>query len=307
MIRLAFCSQRCCAAGVDSHGTPLRAFNEMSYPSDERSDLTKLIADVILGLGPSLKRSTPLYRDLRKALATLSAEIDGTRALAQFHTLQQSLEKVARSLDGVLRSDYVKAKYQLLEEEKAARTARRRSFFSWWASPAEHSQKDVDKWADFPYPCLGMLRELIQDPLWQEPRIGELLRDDRRLITDLTKLVEDWNNRVDQAFAGEALEGEEDLANKGYPKPLIKEAAFRGETSVRHLSQALYDILHENWPCRSEGHDHNGRLGHCVGAKLCLDPLWSARDPDPLRDSFLVLLTSSDIIQECRVCLHTSR
>jgi hypothetical protein len=291
----------------------------MSYPSDakildqtQRSDLINLIADVTSALGPPLKASPPLYRRLKRSLASLAAEINSTEilgALAQSHTLQQSLENVARSLNRVLRSDYVKAKYQQLEETKMSPRWAFWSLRPWLTIPAKNCQKDVDKWADVPYPCLGMLHELIQSPLWREPRIGELLSNDRLLITDLTKLVEDWDDRVDQVYAGEALEGEEDLANKGYPKPLIKEAAFRGETSIRHLSRALYDILHENWPCRFEEHNHNGRLGHCVGAKFCLDPQWSARDPDPSHDSFFILLTSSDndIVQECRVCLHSSR
>jgi hypothetical protein len=294
-------------------------FSEMSYPSDanildqnQQFDLVDLVAEVTSALGPALKDSPLLYRDLRRSLALLVAEIRNIeilRALAQLHTLRQSLEKVAKSLNGALRSDYVKEKYQqLVAEEEVAKKTRRLSLFpSWFTSPTENYQKDGDKWADFPYPSLGMLRKLIQSPLWRELRIGGLLSDDRLLITGLTRLVSGWNSLVDQVYAGQAPEDKEDLTDKGYPKPLIKEAAFRGETSIRHLSQTLYDILHENWPCRFEEHDHNGRLGHCVGAKFCLDPQWSSRDPDPSRDSFFILLTSSDIIQECRVCLHTSR
>jgi hypothetical protein len=296
------------------------AFNEMSYPADANivmdenlqsdHDLINLVTDVSTSaLGPPLnKDSSRLYRGLKISLARLVVDIRSIeihRALAQFHTLQQSLEKVAKSLNGVLRSDYVKAKYQQLAAEEETRMMGFLTLLPWFAIPSENCRKDVDKWADFPYPCLGMLRELTQSPLWREPRIGELLSDDRLLITDLTKSVKDWSSRVDQI--GEVLEDEEDLADKGYPKPLIREAAFRGETSIRHLSQALYDTLHVNWPCRFEEHDHSGRLGHCVGAKFCLDPQWSSRDPDPSRDSFFVLLTSSEIIQECRVCLHTSR
>lgn len=285
--------------------------NDMSYPSNildrnQQSDLINLVADVTSSLGLALKDSPLLYRGLRKSLALLVTEIkcvEILRALTQLHTLQH-LEKVAKSLDGVLCSDYVKAKYQQLVAEEAAKKNRRLTFFS---RPAESYRKDVDKWMDFPYPCLEMLRELFQSPLQQELRIRELLSDDRLLIADLTGLMNDWNRLVDQIYAGEALEDEDDLADKRHPNPLIKEAAFRGETSIRHLSRALYDILHENWPCKFEEHDHNGRLGHCVGAKLCLDPQWCSRDPDPSRDSFFVLLTSSDIVQECRVCLHTSR
>lgn len=285
---------------------------------DQQSDLTTLIADVSLAIGEALRESVSfssfplLYRDLRISLAPLVAEIksiETLQALAQLHVLQQSLGKVAKALNGILRSDYLKAHYQRLEEVK--KTTRRLGFLPlWFTGNTEAYQKEVDKWANIPYPYLRMLRDLSQSPLWQElkaKKMKELLSDDRQLITHLVKAVKDWNALVDRAYAGESIENEEDLTDKRRPEILVNAAAFHGKASVRNLSQELYNILHENWPCRFEEHDHSGRLGHCVGAKFCLDPQWSSGDLHPSHSSFYVLLIGPDIIQECRVCLNTTR
>jgi hypothetical protein len=61
----------------------------------------------------------------------------------------------------------------------------------------------------------------------------------------------------------------------------------------------LYDTLHSTWPCQSEGHHHDGRLGLCLEAKFYLDPRWSAKDQ--IHDVFFMLLTGPQILQECRI------
>ncbi|KAH8692088.1 hypothetical protein BGW36DRAFT_304447 [Talaromyces proteolyticus] len=285
--------------------------------SDQKHEfhLMNLVADVSAVLGEGFKegRHLPaplLYRDLRKALATTVLEIKSVEvveALGQSKTLQHSLKQVAKALNNVLRWDYLKAKYQQFVAEEANKISRRMTFLpSWLTTSSESVKQDVDKWANVPYPRLEMLRELSISHFRGALNMADFLCDERRAIINLTDQVKEWNDQIDQIFSGESLDDDNDLTHKKFPKPIIKEAAFCGKTSIRHLSQTLYETLHQNLPCRFEDHDHNGRLGVCEGAKFCLDPQWSYKDADSSRDSFFVLLTGPDMIQECRVYLHAS-
>lgn len=266
------------------------------------TDLVFLVSDVITALGGPFRQSPRLYRDLKISLAIMALEIHNTDilvALSEGSTLRRSFENMAKAFDKALRGDFVSAKYLQLKAEEEKQPPRASKWWprllpGWTDAPKE----EVKIWTQTPYSCLGMVRELLQSSLQRELRIAELLSDDHRVIQDLTSLT---NILVEQLDSGQSLEDEEDLTEKAHPTPLISEAAICGETSIRHLSQTLYHTLHENWPCQSEGHEHSGKLGHCVEAKLCLDPRWSSRDPDPSRDSFFILLAGSDIIQECRI------
>ncbi|PGH08722.1 hypothetical protein AJ79_05913 [Helicocarpus griseus UAMH5409] len=155
--------------------------------------------------------------------------------------------------------------------------------------------------------ALDLLNEAVRGPLRQGYELNELSKDDRQTVTSLTKVINALNEVVHRDYVDAELEDintrrvyQNDIER---PKLPIKEEAFTGEKSIRRLTLALHDTLHQNWPCRVEGHDHNRRLGHCVEAKLCLDPNWSFRDPDPLHTSFFILLVGSRTIQECRVSL----
>ncbi|PWY85556.1 purine and uridine phosphorylase [Aspergillus eucalypticola CBS 122712] len=264
-------------------------------------DLVYLVSDVITALGGACKHSPRLYRELKVSLAIMALEIHNTdirMALFERPKLQRAFENLAKALDGAFRKDFVKAKYQHLKAEETQPL----SLSKWWpwlfTSWADSSKESMQNWTQTPYSYLGMVCELFQSSLPRELRVRELLVDDYRVIRDLTRLV---NELVEQLDRGQFLDDDEDFTEKAQPNPPISEAAIRGGTSVRYLSQNLYHTLHENWPCQLEGHEHGGKLGHCVEAKFCLDPQWSSRDPDPSRGSFFILLAGSDIIQECRI------
>lgn len=285
------------------HDTP----HTMTLCSAE-ADLVCLISDVIASLGGTFRHAPRLYRDLKVSLAILSLEIYNTDILLTFSEnskLWRSFEGMAKAFEHAFRRDIVSEKHRQLktEDEKQAPPASRwwpRFFTIWIDTP----QVDVNEGKTTPYPCLEMVRDLLQSSVQRDLRIGDLLSDDRGVIQDLTKLV---NYLVDDLDSGHSPEDEEDMDEKATPSPLISKAAICGDTSIRNLSQTLYHTLHENWPCRLEGHEHGGKLGHCVEAKFCLDPQWMARDSDLSHDSFFVLLAGSDVIQECRIGWSASR
>ncbi|KAL5341979.1 hypothetical protein BJX70DRAFT_11584 [Aspergillus crustosus] len=274
----------------------------------ETLDLVDIIADVSVALCEALRKSPPLYRGLGRSLAVLVLEIgnvDLDQQSATSRKLQQSLAKVAECLDSAIRSDYVQEKYDHLME-KNAKTAFRFTIFQ-YRNPSPVQTSCANKWKGFPYATLGMLNEILGSQIREELQIGNILTDERRVIDRLKKQIKNWNKLVDLAYDGGVDEydgdglGNDDLAS------FVNESVFCGDTSVRHLSCTLHDVLHFNWPCQCNSHEHDGLLGHCFSAKLRLDPGWSCRGLDPRDDSFFVLLTGSEIIQECRVCLDSSR
>ncbi|KAL2818530.1 hypothetical protein BDW59DRAFT_175150 [Aspergillus cavernicola] len=282
---------------------------DVSQPEGTQTlDLVDLVADVAVALGEALKDPVPLYRGLKRSFALLVAEIRNIELPGESISssrFRQSLERIAESLNHALRSDYVQAKYQQMVERET-KTGFHFPFFQSWATPSiTNPQETLEKWNGFPYPDVGMLHELVGSQLREEIRIVDLLSDDRQLVERLKKSLKDWNKLTDQLYAGEIDNCDDNFVDNDHQEPFIKESAFCGETSIRHLARSLYHILHDNWPCRVEDHEHSGKLGHCVSAKFRLDPEWGSRDPDPTRDSFFVLLTGSNIVQECRVCLHT--
>ena len=60
-----------------------------------------------------------------------------------------------------------------------------------------------------------------------------------------------------------------------HPAPVIDYRVLQGETSIHSRTELLFTFLHQNWPCRADGHGyqtHKGRLGHCKSAKFCIGP-----------------------------------
>ncbi|KAL5042125.1 hypothetical protein BDW71DRAFT_200853 [Aspergillus fruticulosus] len=264
----------------------------------EHPDLVDLVADVSVALGEVLRRSPPLYRGLGRALAVLVLEVgnlDLNQSSATSRKLQLLLGRVAESLENSIRSDYVRDKYQQLTQHTTNAGFGFSLFQSWVTKP--QIKCHADKWKKFPYPTLGMLNELVGSQFRDNIRLEDLLTDDRQIIEQLKKDIRAWNNLVDLAYDGGVDELDGHPADNAMLASFLDESSFRGETSIRHLSQALHQVLHNNWPCSVAGHKHEGMLGHC----------WSRRGLDPKDDSFFIVLTGSDILQECRVSLSSGR
>ncbi|KAL3447675.1 purine and uridine phosphorylase [Aspergillus insuetus] len=284
---------------------------QYSIPGPEGTqhlDLVEAVADVSVAIRAALKKGTPLYRGLRPSLASLAVEIgnlDFDQQSATTRKLRQQLVAVADSLDAALHSDNVRARYHQLTDSRTKSGLRFSLFQSWMASP--QSESYTDKWKDFPYPTLGMLSELVASPARDQFHLGDILSDDRAVIDRLKKQVKDWNRLVDLVYDGGLDEDEGNATDNAELTSFVSESAFCGEGSIRRLSCTLHDVLHYNWPCPVQDHEHSGLLGHCNSAKLRLDPGWSCRGLDPRNASFFVLLTGSDIMQECRVCLDCPR
>ncbi|KAF9890252.1 hypothetical protein FE257_006164 [Aspergillus nanangensis] len=270
----------------------------------QKPDLVDLISDVAPALSEALKNAPLMYRPLRNALLLLVAEIrtfEVRRGLIQSSLFRKSLEKVGLTVNEALQGHLLNAKCQQLIDGDSTKTSIRTTLIrSWWTTHVDNTRTNIERWEQSPYSRLGMLYELIGSSVDAELRIVEILSNDSRLISKLSKSVVDWNRRVDQLYGSEAMEYEGDDLGHQDQEPSIKATAFCGEARVRHLVRALHDALHHNWPCRFEDHDHTGRLGHCASAKFCLDPRWSSQELDPLRDGFFVLLVGPDIKQECR-------
>ncbi|KAJ5938121.1 hypothetical protein N7454_004463 [Penicillium verhagenii] len=143
-----------------------------------------------------------------------------------------------------------------------------------------------------------MFHEIVSSSETWQAQLDDFLTQDEQLFVQLNALIKDWNSLVDQLYDSGHMDDDSD--DEKYPMPPKLQNVISREDSVHHLSQSLYNILHGTWPCHSDEHDHNGRLGCCVQAKFCLDPQWSSKDRK--NESFFVLLTGPDILQECRVC-----
>lgn len=277
----------------------------MTLRSEEAS-LVYLVSDVITSLGGTFGYGQRLYRDLKVSFAVLVLEIQNADILLAFSEkpkLWRSFEQMSRTLDKAFCDDFLNAKYEQLQAEVEKQPPPASSwwnrFFTGWT---DTEQECVNSSTIESYPSLGIARDLLHSPLQRDLGITELLTGDHRVIKELTSLM---NSLAESLDSCQLIETDEDPNDEAYPNPLISEAAMCGESSIRHLSQTLYHTLHDNWPCQLEGHDHGGKLGHCVEAKFCLDPQWMARDPDPSRDSFFVILAGSGLIQECRIRWNT--
>ncbi|KAJ6016172.1 hypothetical protein N7540_010763 [Penicillium herquei] len=276
-----------------------------------------LVPDVAAALIEVINLSRPksesLHRNLKLSLAHLIAEIRSpgvVQALAQrrdpFKTV---LQKVASSLEAVLSCDYLKSRYlDTLEKENPISSLPFSLFrVGFWGggnknlSPTER----IDEILCRPFPTLNLFHDLVQRCNVQNIELEELLHGENN-VKELNSRVQRWNSLVDKIYDNNDSEVKDsELIEAEVPKPPMMESVFQREDSVHQLSQALYEVLHKNWPCDSKNHNHNGRLGLCMEAKFCLDPQWTGSHE--ANDNFLMLLTGPDIMQECRVCVNNSR
>ncbi|KAG2416774.1 hypothetical protein HFD88_007990 [Aspergillus terreus] len=180
--------------------------------------------------------------------------------------LFRSLTDVAFGFNGALNGDYLKSNYQEALVERSRQTS---LIQSWLTAPAAQARNSIHDWASI-YPNLYILHELVRSLGHPEIRTRSLLTDDDSLVLKLTECLTFWNNLVDQAYGCEVIE---------YEKKVLESR---------------------------ESHDHTGKLGHCASANFYLDPSWGSKHPDSLQGGFFVLLAGSDILQECRVRLHSN-
>lgn len=272
-------------------------------------DLGNVVADVASAFVEAINLGRPasgrLHRSLKISLAHLVAEIksvDVIQALASQTSLQMYLQQIAQCLGEILCGDYVKAQYrQCLEEQARRRTPRLALLIAFLVGKHEDPSPSelIEKWCLYPFPVLGMFRELVCRSGLRGLDIERFLKDDGRLLKKLITLVKEWNSLVDQICDGSYLDNRSEVSETDCPQPPAVETLLRGEDGVHQLSQLLYDTLHSTWPCQSESHNHNGRLGLCLEAKFYLDPRWSAKDQ--IYDGFFMLLTGPEILQECRI------
>ncbi|KAL5364473.1 hypothetical protein BJX96DRAFT_178984 [Aspergillus floccosus] len=267
--------------------------------------LIELVAVAATALAEALK-SSRVYRDLRLALALLVAEIRNIELLQDDlwrGEVLHHLGDLALSFDKALDGNYLESNYQ---RAKDARSTKISLLPSWLMAPAAQARISAYNLVPESYLNLRILNELVNLRL-SDFLTPSLLTEDFRVVTKLTEFVTFWNDLVDRAYSYEVIEYEEKALENQHRKPFVDAAGFGNGPSVRHLAGALYDVLHHNWPCQSECHNHTGKLGLCASAKFYLDPSWSSKPPDSLHDGFFLSLAGSNIIQECRVCLHFNR
>ncbi|CAG8218534.1 unnamed protein product [Penicillium olsonii] len=271
--------------------------------------LEEIVADVATAFVEAINHSRPasgsLHRSLKISLAHLVAEIKSIQvlyALTRRKSLEKALCEVAHSVERVLCGDYIKSRYQqLLEEEAKSRAHTLPFFLSYFITKSQEPSPPPDiQQANSPFPHVFTFRELFRrsDVRSLDPE-GFLGRDERHL-RDLIFSVKKWNSLVDELYDVDDVADDLEQTDGDCPRPPMVEIVFRREDNVRQMSQSLYNSLHANWPCQSEHHNHDGRLGLCLEAKFFLDPQWSSSED--LHDSLFMLLTGPDILQECRVC-----
>ncbi|KAJ5733769.1 hypothetical protein N7493_002555 [Penicillium malachiteum] len=282
--------------------------------STPQLEIQAVVPDVAAALIEIINLSRPksgsLHRNLKLSLAQLIAEI-GSPGVVQVLSQRRDpfktvLQKVAFSLEELLSSDYLESRYLDILEKENRVPSLPFSFFrvGFWAggnkylSPTER----IDEILCRPFPTLHLFRDLVQSCNVQNIELEELLNGDTH-VKELNSRVQRWNSLVDKIYDSTDLKDLE-LDEAEVPKPPMMQNVFDREDSVHHLSQALYDVLHKNWPCDSQNHNHNGRLGLCMEAKFCLDPQWTGSHQS--NDNFLMLLTGPNIMQECRVCVNRS-
>ncbi len=152
--------------------------------------------------------------------------------------------------------------------------------------------------------ALQKFASIIRKPPYGFEREKAIRRDAGAKLPELLSLLGMWDEITDRSApedtdASEALDSSR---TREQPKPQLGASTFRGPTSVPTLAGQLYRTLHQNWPCRSDGHSpelHAGTLGECIEADIQLDPRWVTRGNE--ERSFFVVLRGAGISQECRV------
>lgn len=275
---------------------------------NKRPDLANEVAEVgsvlieTINNGCSSPRSSP-YRKLKIALAQLVAEVksvDVLLALRRKSVLQKALEQISLELEKLLCTDYVTKHYSDALEKNMILPSNKIS----WIIDLFVAEKQcplplemIRQWERRPFPTIGMLCELSQRYNTRQFYLKALVKDDYQALVRLIDLLSEWNRLVDQVYQG--FDDDHNLPTCNRPDPPRIEAVFHRKDSARQLSTSLHNILHHNWPCQSESHDHNGRLGLCQAAKVYLDPQWTSISRT--NDGLFVLLTGPDILQQCRI------
>ncbi|KAJ5741664.1 hypothetical protein N7533_011073 [Penicillium manginii] len=258
----------------------------------------------VINLNQPTSRS--LYRKLKLSLAPFLAEIKSpgvVQALLHKKLFQVALQRVASSLNELLSAEYVKTQYLGILEKDASKRSSGFSFLRGVWSPGDEEPppgKIIKSLLLCAHPILHIFHHLIQRCDTREIDLKQLLGRETSQIKNLIARVKHWNSIVDEMYDDSDSEASATEA----PDPPSLELIFSKEDSVPYSSRSLYEILHQNWPCGSDAHNHNGRLGLCFEAKFCLDPRWASTSH--INDNFLMLLNGPDIRQECRVCISTS-
>jgi hypothetical protein len=258
----------------------------------------------VINLNQPTSRS--LYRKLKLVLAPFHAEIKSpgvVQALLHRKPFQVALQRIASSLNQLLSAEYVQTQYLKLLENDASRPSSGFSLIRGLLGPGPEGPSPaeiVQNLLVLPHPILHIFHRLIQRCDARDIDLKQLLGREEGHLKEVITHVKRWNSIVDEMYDDSDSESFETEA----PEPPNLELIFSKEDSVPYSSRALYEILHLNWPCASDAHNHDGRLGLCFEAKFCLDPRWASRNH--INDNFLMLLNGPDIRQECRICTSTS-
>ncbi|KAJ5116703.1 hypothetical protein N7456_001051 [Penicillium angulare] len=285
--------------------------HELDVGSPEKKDLATEVGEAgaalieVINYAPSSPKAS-LHRKLKISLAHLVAEIksvDVVLALGRRVSLQLSLEKVARAFDEILCIRPIATHYAEALKKAGGLRSRRFNFIAGFLTGQQKPpsvDEIINEWIHRSLPSLGMFHKLVQHTEPRELSSADLLTHDGDTIKTLIKSLKKWNDLVDQVYGGD--EEDEQPSNPYHEPPRIEEI-FHKKDSAYHLSRSLYNILHKNWPCQLDGHNQEGCLGLCQGAKVYLDPQWGSKERT--NDGFFMLLTGPNILQQCRVHIES--
>ena len=286
----------------------MAALLDRKNPGDQRlslDGLLDLVHNVAKGIGDALMRPSTMtapafYRPLKISLVILCAETgSGTLILTikQSGYLQKCLRELVSFLEDAISRDYVEGVFHDIEEERTKQSSITQRIFAYFGrdQSADHCPRD---WSLTPYPRLQMFTELLQTPRAQTWRPHDFLSDETMIHSQLVAHIQRWNSLVDRACAANTQLADIEDVEPFKPKSPIRDISSSEVTNARGLTNAIHEILHGNWPCDSQDHNHDGRLGDCLEARFFLDPQWFS--PGQVSEVF-VILDGLDITQECRI------
>ena len=281
--------------------------------------LLDLVQNVAKGIGDALNRDstqTTIYRRLKISLATLWAERGSSTLILiverSLH-VQNCLRELAAILEEAISRQNVEGAFhalrevekvkQIEEETRQSSVAYRiRAYVPYFGNEPGLERYPPRDWSHTPYPRLHMFEELLQrSPLVQTWQSHHILSDRDMRPSQLAGHIQNWNNMVDRASMGDTNLSEPENLDSFYPEPPIRQVASVEVDYVRSLANNIHDILHGNWPCDVQGHDHSGKLGDCSEARFFLDPQWLFKN-EGLSNEGLVILNGLEITQECHIC-----
>ncbi|GES60154.1 purine and uridine phosphorylase [Aspergillus terreus] len=222
--------------------------DESFLNADQRCSLIELVTVAATALSEVLRDTFSVYRDLRRALALLVAEIKNIELLQDAlwrKELFRGLTDVANAFNEVLNGDYLKWNYQEALHERSAKNS---ILPSWLTVSRARAQNSVHDWASPIYPNLYMLHELVRSSLGRsDMRTRSLLKDDDELVPNLTECLALWNDLVDRAYAYQVIEYEEAVLGNRQGKPFIDATGFCDGASFRNLAATNAMIILESW------------------------------------------------------------